>query len=113
MSKDELTESAKNERTLADLLTSGKVTTHQQVKIMNKLLEGRKHEGFFEVMFHEKMSLTGCPNCGHQNHWFIPEDVLNRMGWVTAYKDAKVKLATTAEDCPKYQEACVKRKTNA
>lgn len=113
MAEDALAEIAANAKVLADLLIDHKTNTHQTVKILNKLLEGREHDGFFEVMMQEKMSYAPCPECGHENHWLIPEDHLNKMGWVTGHKDPRVKINTTHEDCPQFQEACGKRKTNA
>jgi len=111
--QDSLAEVAANAKVLAELLVNHKTNTHQTVKILNKLLEGRKHDGFFEIMMQEKMSFAPCPECGHENHWMIPEDQLNKMGWVTGHKDPRVKINTTKDDCLQYQEACAKRKTSA
>ena len=110
--KDSISEAEKNAKVLTDLIIDGQTTTHLQVKILNKLLEGREDAGYFETMFAEKMTLASCPSCGHQNHWFIPEDELNRMDWVTAHKDPRVKATPTEEDCSLFHEACTKRKVN-
>ncbi len=108
-----LDEEAKNAITLADLVVNPSTTPALQVRILNKLIEGRRDPNFFMTMFDGKMSLGECPNCKHENHWLIPETVQNELGYVSAEHDERVKRETTSEDCPKFQEACMKRKINA
>jgi hypothetical protein len=61
-------------------------------------------------MLEEKMSFGGCPECGHENHWLIPEDALNKLGWVTTEKDPDVPEFTNSETCPEWEEACTKKR---
>ena len=105
-----LDEECKNAITLADLVISPSTTPALQVRILNKLIEGRKDPNFLMTMLDGKMSFGECPGCGHENHWLIPETNLNELGWVSADKDKRVKRETTAKDCPTYQEACMKRR---
>ncbi|MHA2253740.1 MAG: hypothetical protein ACXAD7_25495 [Candidatus Kariarchaeaceae archaeon] len=53
-----------------------------------------------------------CPNCGHEDRWLTPVDELAVLGWVLEEEDDRVKQHTTVKDCPRYQEACSKRKVN-
>ena len=94
---------------LADPVTSEPV----RLQIINEILEQTKDNSFFETMFKENMSQARCPSCGHENHWLIPEDDLNIMGYVSAEKDQRVKFQTTGDDCATYQEACSKKKVTA
>lgn len=107
-----LSEEAKNAKVLADLLSHPATTPAMQVRILNTLLTGSKSDDFFQAMFAGKMSLGECPNCKHKNHWLIPEDKLNEMGYVTADRDKNVKRETTKDDCAQFQESCMKRKIN-
>lgn len=101
-----------NAEVLVDIVVDPHTTEHLRVKTLNKLLEGRENQNFFVTLFEEKLSLGACPHCNHENHWLIPEDELNTMGWVTAEKDKKVKPVTTVEDCTEFQESCKKKKTS-
>ena len=98
---------------LADLVADPQTSEHLRVNIINKLLESREGNTFFTTMLEEGLSYGACPNCGHENHWLIPEDSLNELGWVTFKKDPRVKQHTIAADCPEYGEACAKKKTSA
>ena len=100
-----------NAEVLADLLADPQTTENLRVKIIIKLSETREGQDFFKTMYEEKLSYGACPCCNHENHWAIPEDVLNIMGWVTHEKDPEVPVATNAESCPEFQEACKKKKT--
>lgn len=110
MAKESDTLDAQNAAVLAELVCDPLTTEHVRVQILNKLLENKRNDNFFVTMFNEQLSLGKCPKCEHKNHWLIPEDDLNQMGWVTHEKDKNVKRHTTAKDCPKYQEACSKKK---
>lgn len=103
---------AKNAAVLAELVVDPLTTEHTRVQILNMLLSSGEEKNFFATMFKERLSFGACPNCAHENHWLIPEDELNQMGWVSAEKDDRVKLNTKKEDCPEFQEACAKKKTN-
>ena len=83
-----------------------------RMQIVTKLIEDEKTLSFFEKMYEAKLSYGACPNCQHEQHWSIPEDELNQMGWVSAHRDSRVKAHTTAEDCEVYQEACIKKKVS-
>lgn len=102
-----------NAEILLALALDESTTEHTRIQIFTKLLENKKDSNFFETMFRELMSYGPCPECGHENHWLIPEDDLNQMGYITSKHDPRVKAHTTADDCPEYQEACVKKKTVA
>ncbi len=109
---DVKTDAATNAQVLAELVIDPQTTTHLSVSILNKLIDSSENPSFFVTMFEERMSLGECPNCGHENHWLIPEDSLNQLGWVTHEEDKKIPQHTDAEVCPEFQEACSKRKIN-
>jgi len=110
---DQLTLDAKNASVLASLIADPTVSEHVRLQVLNKLLEAAKDKDFFDTMFEESMSVGECPDCGHINHWLVPEDELNQRGYVTSQKDQNVKPHTTSEDCSEYAEACAKKKTSA
>ena len=97
---------------LIELIVDPNTTESLRVKILNKLLDTTESENFFETMVKEALAYGACPCCGHQNYWLTPEEELNRMGVVTHQLDPRVKRTTTAEDCPKWQQACAKKKIN-
>jgi hypothetical protein len=99
-----------NAAILLELALDEATTEHTRIQIFTKLLESKVERDFFETMFRNKMSHGGCPNCGHENHWLIPEDDLNQLGYITSHIDPKVKAHTTADDCDEYEEACGKKK---
>lgn len=97
---------------LIELIVDPNTTEALRVRILNKLLDSTESENFFETMVKELLSYGACPCCSHENHWLIPEEDLNRMGVVTHQIDPRVKRATTIDDCPKWQQACGKKKIN-
>ena len=101
-----------NAAVMAEIISDPVTSEHVKLQILNTLLAVEGDQTFFQTMFKEGMSLCECPNCGHQNHWLIPEDEANQMGWVTADQDSRVKKHTTQADCPTYMEACSKKKTS-
>jgi len=101
---------AENARVLADLVIEPTTPEALRIKILNKLLEASEGSSFFRTMFEEKLSLASCPDCDHENHWLIPEDELNKMGWVTHEKDPRVPIFTSEETCKSWEEACAKKK---
>jgi len=109
ISKTDLLNS-ENADVLVDIVVDPKTTEHLRVKTLNKLLEGRENQNFFQTMFEEKMSYGACPHCQHENHWLIPENDLNVMGWVTHEIDPRVPKNTKANTCTDYREACAKKK---
>lgn len=100
-----------NAAALLSMLADPTTPQPVQLQIINDILDVTKDTSFFETIYREKMDLARCPFCSHENYWLVPEDDLNVMGYVSAEHDPRVKLQTTAEDCPTYQESCVKKKT--
>jgi hypothetical protein len=109
---DVKTDAAKNAQVLAELVVDPQTSTHLSVNILNKLLDASENPSFFVTMFEEAMSLGECPECGHENHWLIPEVDLNQLDWVTHKRDPRVPENTDVDSCPRYQEACLKKKCN-
>lgn len=103
----------KNAEVLANLVADPATTELRRVEILTKLIEAKENQNFFQTMFEEGLSLGECPSCGHQNHWAIPEDELNQMGYVTHEQDSRVPVTTNAESCTEFQEACKKKKVIA
>ena len=97
----------------AELLVSDSTPDALRIRIINRLMEVKEAESFFQTMMEEKVSYGACPCCGHENHFLIPEDALNELGWVTSQKDPEVKENVTEKECPKWQQACLKKKTSA
>jgi hypothetical protein len=102
-----------NAKVMAEMLGDPKTSENVRLQIINELNEASKAETFFETMFSELLTLGKCPCCGHENHWLVPEDDLNQMGWVSHRKDKRVQKHTTSKDCPEYAESCSKKKTVA
>ena len=100
----------KNAAALVELLLDSETPDNTQFNIIAHLVNSRKGQGFHKTIFEEMLSFGTCPKCSHENHWLIPEDDLNKMGWVTHEKDLKVSETTDIESCINFQEACKKRK---
>lgn len=101
---------AENAKVLAELVIEPTTPEALRIKILNKLLEASEGSSFFRTMFEEKLSFAECPECGHENHWLIPEDELNKMGYVSHERDSRVPRATNSETCTSWEEACAKKK---
>lgn len=101
-----------NAEILAQLIVAPETSDNLRVTILNKLLDSTAADNFFETMVKEDLSFGDCPNCGHKNHWLVPEEDLNRFGHVSYEEDPRVKRMTTEDDCPRWQEACSKKKVN-
>jgi hypothetical protein len=101
-----------NAAALAELLVDPSTSESVRLQIINELNEASKSETFFEAMFNEALTLGACPCCHHENHWLVPEDVLNQMGWVTSKEDNRVKTHTDSKDCPEFAEACSKKRVS-
>jgi hypothetical protein len=99
-----------NAAALAEMLGDPSTSEKVRLQIINEILEASKNLTFFEKMYNENVSLAKCPFCSHENHWLIPEDDLNQMGWVTHEKDDTVPRHTSADTCSDYAEACGKKK---
>jgi hypothetical protein len=102
-----------NASALAEMLADPVTSENVRIQIIQSLLEEGKDITFFETMFKEAMSLAACTFCGHENHWLIPEDELNQMGWVSYEQDNRVPRNPSKKDCREFQEACAKKKTTA
>ena len=99
-----------NANVLADLIADSQTTDLLRVRIITKLLEDREGQDFFKTMLEEGLSYGKCPHCEHKNHWAIPEDILNQMGYVTHEQDPGVPAATDKDICPDFEQACKKKK---
>lgn len=99
-----------NAAILAELIVDPNTTDSLRVSILNKLLDNTSSEQFFETIIKEDLSLGNCPECGHENHWLVPENNLNTLGIASYEKDPRVKRMTTQKDCSKWEEACAKKK---
>lgn len=101
-----------NAEALASLIVAPETSDNLRVQILNKLLDSTSADNFFDTMLKEDLSYGACPNCGHLNHWLVPEEDMNRAGLVSYQSDPRVKRMTTADDCKRFQEACSKKKVN-
>jgi hypothetical protein len=95
---------------LAQIVTEPTTPDSLRVQILNRLAEGLESENFFDTIFAESLDVGACPECGHENHWLIPEDDLNKKGWVSNERDERVPRTTDEESCPRWQQACKKKK---
>ena len=95
---------------LAQLVVEPTTPDSLRVQILNRLAEGLESDNFFDTVYAEDLDVGECPECGHTNHWLIPEDDLNKKGWVTHEEDTRVVPNTTKVSCPKWQQACKKKK---
>ena len=101
-----------NAEILAALIVDPNTSDALRVNILNKLLDSTEADNFFETIVKEDLSFGACPECGHENHWLVPEEDLNRFGVVAYENDSRVKRMTTEEDCSRWQEACAKKKVS-
>ena len=99
-----------NAKVLAEIVSAEETSDFTRVHILNKLMEAKEHQSFFQTIFEENLSWGSCPNCGHTNHWSIPEDFLNQLGYVSHKVDSRVLATTNIKTCPTFQEACGKKK---
>jgi hypothetical protein len=99
-----------NAAVLVELITGANMSETLRIQAMEKLTSSKDADSFFQTMLEEKLSYGACPHCDHKNHWLIPEDDLNQMGYVSKDEDERVPEHTDAESCEKYQQACLKKK---
>ena len=99
-----------NAEVLVQLITGSNISESLRIAAMEKLTESKKDQSFFRTMFDEKLSYGACPHCDHKNHFLIPEEELNQMGYVSKDEDPRVPEHTDIENCPTYQQACLKKK---
>ena len=99
-----------NAKALVELLLDQDTPDNTQIQIIQHLISSRAGQDFFRTIFEENLSFGKCPKCEHENHWIIPEDNLNMMGYVSHEKDPRVLEATDEESCKEFQQACKKKK---
>lgn len=100
-----------NAKALTEILIDPATPESVRLQIINELNENEKTNSFFETMYTELLTLGVCPCCHHENHWLVPEDDLNQMGWISAENDNRVPKHTDKNSCSSYAEACSKKKT--
>ena len=103
---------AANAAVLAEIVTDPLTTEHTRVEVLNLLSQIGVSENFFTEMFKLGLSFGECPACGHKDHWLIPPDELAILGYIVEEEDERVKRNVDAKSCPRYAQACPKRKTN-
>ena len=99
-----------NAKALVDILLDQDTPDNTQMQIISHLIQSRTGQAFFKTIYEENLSLGKCPKCQHENHWMIPEDGLNKMGYVTHERDARVPETTDEENCINFKQACKKKK---
>jgi phage FluMu protein Com len=97
-------------KALADMIVEPTTPELLRVRMINKFIEARSGGNFFATIFREGLSKGECPKCQHVNHWLVPEEELNQMGHVSHEEDERVERMTTADTCPRFQQACKKKK---
>lgn len=100
----------KNAAVLVELITAPNVTETLRISAMEKLTANNDDTDFFRTMLEEKLSYGECPHCAHKNHFLIPEENLNIMGYVSHDEDERVPETTNIDSCPEFQECCLKKK---
>ena len=101
---------AENADVLAELVVDPATPEQVRVRILKKLKDSNKADSFFDVMIQEMLDIGECPYCQHSNHWLVPETELNKRGIVTSELDPNVLPFTTESDCPRYHQACSKKR---
>ena len=101
----------KNASVLVEIITGANVSENLRIQAMDKLLGDREGgETFFRTMLEEKLSYGECPHCQHKNHFLIPEEELNQMGYVSREEDDRVTETTDSSNCELFQQSCLKKK---
>lgn len=99
-----------NAAVLVELITGPNISDTLRIDAMAKLTAGKEDGDFFRTMLEEKLSYGECPHCQHKNHFLIPEENLNIMGYVSKDEDERVPETTNIDSCPEFQECCLKKK---
>ena len=100
-----------NAAVLVEIITGANISENLRISAMEKLMGDREGgETFFQTMLEEKLTYGVCPHCDHKNHWMIPEEALNMMGWVSHKEDERVPETTDSSNCELFQQACLKKK---
>jgi len=100
----------KNAKALVSILLDQDTPETTKMQVISHLISAKAGQDFFKTLFEEGLSYGECPKCNHKNHWIIPEDSLNKMGYVSSTRDSRVPEATTAESCRDFSQACKKKK---
>jgi hypothetical protein len=99
-----------NAAVLVELITAPNISESLRISAMEKLTDSKEDQSFFRTMLEEGLTLGECPKCTHKNHWLVPEEELNQMGYVSHDEDERVPEHTDEESCPEFQQACLKKK---
>lgn len=99
-----------NADVLVQLITGANISENLRIQAMEKLTEAKTDKTFFRTMLEEKLSYGACPHCNHTNHWLVPEEELNQMGYVSKDEDPRVPEHTDIDNCPSFQQSCLKKK---
>ena len=99
-----------NAAVLVELITAPDVTETLRISAMEKLTANNDDTDFFRTMLEGSLTKGTCPHCNHENHWLIPEEDLNQMGYVSREEDDRVPETTNAKSCELFQQACLKKK---
>jgi hypothetical protein len=99
-----------NAAVLVELITGPNISENLRIQAMEKLTASKDNDSFFQTMLEENLTLGECPSCQHKNHWMIPEEELNQMGYVSMEEDDRVPETTDDKSCPEFQQACLKKK---
>ena len=100
-----------NAAVLVEIITGANISENLRISAMTKLMDTKEDQTFFRTMFEENLTKGVCPHCDHTNHWLIPENDLNEMGYVSMEEDERVPETTDEENCSEWQESCLKKKT--
>ena len=99
-----------NAAVLVELIVGPDISENLRIQAMEKLTASKDNDSFFQTMLEEKLTYGECPHCKHKNHWMVPEEELNQMGYVSKDEDDRVPEHTNKKSCPEFQEACLKKK---
>ncbi len=99
-----------NAAVLVELITGANISETLRISAMEKLTASKNNDTFFQTMLAEKLTYGECPHCQHKNHFLIPEEELNQMGYVSKDEDDRVPETTDDKSCPEFQQACLKKK---
>jgi hypothetical protein len=99
-----------NAAVLVELITGPNISENLRIQAMEKLTSSKTNDSFFQTMLEEDLTIGECPHCQHKNHWLVPEEELNQMGYVSKDEDDRVPEQTDINSCPEFQEACLKKK---
>jgi hypothetical protein len=100
----------RNAEVLVELICGPNISETLRISAMEKLTASKNNDTFFQTMLAEKLTYGECPHCQHKNHWLVPEEELNQMGYVSKDEDDRVPETTDDKSCPEFQQSCLKKK---